>query len=135
VGSCSVSGLDNSGQKWSLKKGDRFGHTGVAAEGGEPAADCQATEHQPKHREKVRREPGYPARDRREISQKSLLDLFQGNIAAWVEEDMGYKATWIYDHLSPMGFSGSYEIGKRAVHEIKKERQQIVYMRFETEPG
>ena len=80
-------------------------------------------------------DPGYSERVRNEIRRPSLLDPFTGNIAAWLEEDMEYKATWIYDHLRPMGFSGSYEIVKRAVHDIKKERQQIAYMRFETEPG
>ncbi|HQC09681.1 MAG TPA: IS21 family transposase, partial [Smithellaceae bacterium] len=78
---------------------------------------------------------GYPERLNSEMHRPSLLDPFAGNIAAWLEEDMGYKATWIYDHLRPMGFSGSYEIVKRAVHEIKEERQRIAYMRFETEPG
>ena len=48
---------------------------------------------------------------------------------------MEYKATWIYDHLRSMGFTGSYEIVKRAVHGMKEERQRIAYMRFETEPG
>lgn len=33
-----------------------------------------------------------------------------------------------------MGFAGSYEIVKRAAHEIKEERQRIAYMLFETEP-
>ncbi|MDD5724492.1 MAG: helix-turn-helix domain-containing protein, partial [Syntrophales bacterium] len=79
--------------------------------------------------------PGYSERARNAVQRTSLLDPFQGNIAAWLEEDMGYKATWIYDHLRSMGFSGSYEIVKRAVHEIKEERQRIAYMRFETEPG
>ena len=78
---------------------------------------------------------GYPERLNSEMHRPSLLDPFAGNIGAWLEEDMGYKATWIYDHLRPMGFSGSYEIVKRAVHEIKEERQRIAYMRFETEPG
>ena len=78
---------------------------------------------------------GYPERDRSERNRKSLLDRFQGNIAAWLDEDIEYKATWIYDRLRPMGFGGSYEIVKRAVHAIKEERQRIAYMRFETEPG
>jgi Transposase and inactivated derivatives len=78
---------------------------------------------------------GYPEPDRSKINRKSLLDQFQGNIAAWLDEDMEYKATWIYDRLRPMGFPGSYEIVKRAVHAIKEERQRIAYMRFETEPG
>ncbi len=66
---------------------------------------------------------GYPESDRSKPNRKSLLDRFRGNLAAWLEEDMAYKATWIYDHLRPMGFSGSYEIVKRAVHDIKEERQ------------
>jgi transposase len=78
---------------------------------------------------------GYPERDRSRINRKSLLDSFQGNIAAWLDEDIEYKSTWIYDRLRPMGFAGSYEIVKRAVHDIKDERQRIAYMRFETEPG
>jgi transposase len=79
--------------------------------------------------------PGYPERDRSKVNRKSLVDRFKGNIAAWLEEDMEYKATWIYDRLRPMGFNGSYEIVKRTVHAMKEERQQIAYMRFETEPG
>ena len=55
---------------------------------------------------------GYPERDRSKPNRKSLLDRFQGNLAAWLEEDMEYRATWIYDRLRPMGFSGSYEIVK-----------------------
>jgi len=78
---------------------------------------------------------GYPECDRSKPNRKSLLDRFQGNLAAWLEEDMEYRATWIYDKLRPMGFAGSYEIVKRAVHDIKAARQRIAYMRFETEPG
>jgi transposase len=48
---------------------------------------------------------------------------------------MEYKASWIYDQLCPMGFTGSYEIVKRAVHDLKEARQRIAYMRFETAPG
>jgi len=78
---------------------------------------------------------GYPERAHSEVHRRSLLDPFQGNIVTWLEEDIGYKATWIYDHLLLMGFAGSYEIVKRAVHGIKDERQRIAFMRFETEPG
>lgn len=71
----------------------------------------------------------------RKQKRKSLLDKYIGNVKAWLEEDNEYTATWIYDHLVPMGFSGSYEIVKRKVQNIKAERQKIAYMRFETEPG
>lgn len=67
--------------------------------------------------------------------RKSLVDAYEDNIKAWLDEDLEYKATWIYDRLSHMGFAGSYEIVKRKVRELKEERQRIAYMRFETEPG
>jgi transposase len=67
--------------------------------------------------------------------RKSLLDPYQDTIKTWLEEDMDYTATWIYDRLTAMGFHGSYEIVKRTVASIKAERQKIAYMRFETEPG
>ena len=79
--------------------------------------------------------PDISENSHRKQSRKSLLDEYIGNIKAWLEADMEYTAAWIYDHLVPMGFRGSYEIVKRKVHELKAERQKIAYMRFETEPG
>jgi len=67
--------------------------------------------------------------------RKSQLDAYTDNIKAWLDEDFEYKASWIYDRLVKIGFAGSYEIVKRKVRELKSERQQIAYMRFETEPG
>ena len=66
--------------------------------------------------------------------RKSLLDPFHDNIDAWLNDD-DYTAAWIYDRLVNMGFTGSYEIVKRRVAQVKGKRQQIAYMRFETEPG
>lgn len=77
---------------------------------------------------------GYPE-ERKTIQRKSLLDPFDGNIEFWLNEDLEYTATWIYDRLCNMDFTGSYEIVKRKVHKIKAERQRVAYMRFETEPG
>jgi transposase len=77
---------------------------------------------------------GYPVPAAKPV-RKSAMDRFQGNVAAWLEEDMAYKATWIYDRVRSMGFAGSYEIVKRAVYAMKEERQRVAYMRFETEPG
>ena len=73
--------------------------------------------------------------ERKTIQRKSLLDPYQGNISYWLDDDLEYRATWIYDRLANMGFTGSYEIVKRKVHEIKAEKQRVAYMRFETEPG
>ena len=77
---------------------------------------------------------GYPE-ERKYQQRNSLLDPFNGNIAFWLNEDLEYTATWIYDRLCNMDFTGSYEIVKRKVHEIKAEKQRVAYMRFETEPG
>jgi len=79
--------------------------------------------------------PELPGEQRKIRKRKSLLDPYRDNIKAWLEEDMDYTATWIYERLSAMGFPGSYEIVKRKVSAIKSERQKIAYMRFETEPG
>jgi transposase len=68
-------------------------------------------------------------------NRKSMLDPYGENIKAWIEEDSGYTAAWIYDRLTNMGFIGSYEIVKRRVKRIKENYHQVAYMRFETEPG
>lgn len=73
--------------------------------------------------------------ERKTIQRKSLLDPFHDNILYWLRDDPEYRATWIYDRLCNMGFTGSYEIVKRKVHEVKAEKQRVAYMRFETEPG
>lgn len=65
----------------------------------------------------------------------SKLDPYREHIKAWLAEDSEYKATLIYDRLQPLGFTGSYDIVKRAVKELKEETQRIAYMRFESEPG
>ena len=67
--------------------------------------------------------------------RKSQLDPYLANIVAWLEEDSCYTGTWIFDRLSAMGFTGSYEIVKRKVRELKGQFQKVAYMRFETEPG
>jgi len=67
--------------------------------------------------------------------RRSQLDAYQDNIKAWIEEDSDYRASWIYDRLSNMGFAGSYEIVKRRVRQIKDNYHKVAYMRFETEPG
>lgn len=68
-------------------------------------------------------------------NRKCRLDPYSDNIKAWIDEDSDYTATWIYDRLSNMGFTGSYEIVKRRVRRIKDNYHKVAYMRFETEPG
>jgi len=72
---------------------------------------------------------------RKRYRRPSKLDPFCGNIEAWLEADQLHTATWIYDHLIPLGFDGSYEIVKRKVKALKEEHQRLAYIRFETEPA
>ena len=65
----------------------------------------------------------------------SILDPYHNTIKAWLDEDGYYTATWIYDRLVNQGYTGSYETVKRKVGKLKKHKQKIAYMRFETEPG
>lgn len=80
-------------------------------------------------------DPEFAEGKHKRSKRSSMLDPFNGNIVSWLDEDCEYSGTWIYDRLCNMGFTGSYEIVKRKVHDLKAERQQIAYMRFETEPG
>lgn len=63
------------------------------------------------------------------------LDAFKTAMGTWLKEDGDYSAVWIYDHLVPLGFTGSYEIVKRWVHKEKETLHRIAYERFETLPG
>lgn len=67
--------------------------------------------------------------------RKSMLDPYHSTIKAWLEEDEFYTGTWIYDRLVNQGYTGSYETVKRKVGKLKKQKQKIAYMRFETDPG
>lgn len=67
--------------------------------------------------------------------RKSILDPYHRMIKAWLDEDEYYKATWIYDRLVNQGYAGSYETVKRKVAGLKRHKQKIAYMRFETMPG
>jgi len=55
-------------------------------------------------------------------------------IDAYLEED-SYQASWIFDKLMSMGYTGGYTIVKDAVRAIKGEKTRIAYIRFETEPA
>jgi len=71
----------------------------------------------------------------RRRARGSKLDPYWDQVLSWLEDDPEYTAVWIYDHLVPLGFEGSYEIVKRKVRSLKEQKQQIAYLRFETEPG
>lgn len=80
-------------------------------------------------------DPSAVIRGRKKVVRPSLLDRFKGMIDAWLNEDEDYTASWVYDHLVPMGFKGSYQIVKRWLRGEKEKKRRIAYLRFETEPG
>lgn len=66
--------------------------------------------------------------------RESCLEPFYAVIDAWLDEDT-YTATWIYDRLKPMGYTGGYDPVKRYVRSVKEKLSLKAYVRFETEPG
>ncbi len=64
----------------------------------------------------------------------SCVEPFHAVIDAWLDED-AYTATWIYDHLKPIGYTGGYDPVKRYVRGVKEKLSLKAYVRFETEPG
>jgi transposase len=88
------------------------------------------------HRKTVKRHlergslPEYHKKKRKE----TILDPYRPMIDAYLEED-DYQASWIFERLTRMGYTGSYTTVKKAVREIKGEKTQIAYIRFETEPA
>jgi transposase len=80
-------------------------------------------------------DPEATTRGMTRVERKSSLDAYEGNIKAWLEEDVDYKFTWIYDRLCKLGYAGGYDMVRRRVRVMKEEKQRIAYMRFETEPG
>jgi transposase len=77
-----------------------------------------------------RRPPRYRKRKRRD----TILAPFQQMIRDWLE-DTEYRATTVFDKISALGYTGSYDTIRRFVKEVKKEKARQAYIRFETEPG
>lgn len=59
----------------------------------------------------------------------SKLDAYRKVIKGWVTDDPHVRATMIYDRLCRLGFTGSYDLVKRCVRALKKERDEWAYMR------
>ena len=72
---------------------------------------------------------------RAKVNRQSILDSFRPTIEGWLEDDPEYQATWVFDQLKKLGYTGGYSIVKEAVRAIKQENSRIAYLRFETEPG
>lgn len=79
--------------------------------------------------------PELIGKPRKSAPRPSKLDAFRDQIAQYLKDDPEYQASAIYDKLHRQGFTGGYEIVKRAVRPLKQQAQLKAYIRFETEPG
>jgi transposase len=79
--------------------------------------------------------PELIGRPRKSAPRPSKLDPFRDQIAQYLEDDIEYQASAIYDKLCRQGFTGSYTVVKRAVRPIRQQKQLKAFIRFETEPG
>ena len=71
---------------------------------------------------------------RKRTGRVSILDPYRQIIEDYLEED-AYQASWIFDKLTRMGYTGGYTTVKTFVQSIKEKNTRIAYIRFETEPG
>lgn len=77
-----------------------------------------------------KRQPKYRKKKRRQ----SILSPFHQMIRDWLEQD-DYSAAWIFDKIKSLGYSGGYDTVRYFVRDVKKQKAQLAYIRFETEPG
>ena len=72
---------------------------------------------------------------RKAVERESKLDPFMPMIENWLKDDGDYRASWILDQITKLGYEGGYTVVKDVVRAIKQENSRIAYIRFETEPG
>lgn len=70
----------------------------------------------------------------KEKRKKSVLDGYYQIIDDFLKED-NYRATWIFERIRQLGYSGSYDMVKIYVRKVKQQRQRQAFIRFETIPG
>ena len=64
----------------------------------------------------------------------SILEPYKQIINGYLDQD-DYQATWIFDRIKRIGYPGGYDTVKHYVGNIKEQKTQLAYIRFETEPG
>ena len=65
-------------------------------------------------------EAGGPPVYRKEKRKGSILDPYRPAIRDWLAED-NFRATWIYERLRSLGYTGSYDTVKTYVREVKEQ--------------
>jgi transposase len=73
-------------------------------------------------------------RYRKTRRRESILEPYSTMIRDWLQED-DYRATWIFERIRRVGYSGGYGIVRDYVRSIKQHKSRLAYVRFETEPG
>jgi transposase len=71
---------------------------------------------------------------RRSERRISILAPFARIIQDWLGQD-NYRASWIFERLKSLGYTGGYDTVKNFVRPIKAQQARIAYIRFETMPG
>ena len=89
----------------------------------------------PRTAKKYLEHPELIGKPRRSAPRPSKVDPYRHQIELYLEEDPQYRASTIYDRLCRQGYTGGYEIVKRAVRTIRADQHSKAYMRFETDPG
>lgn len=75
-----------------------------------------------------------PPRYRKRKRRESILAPYHQLIRDWLAED-DFSATWIFDKLKGLGYTGGYDTVRCFVRDIKEQRATQAYIRFETEAG
>ena len=68
------------------------------------------------------------------LRRESAVEAFTDRIKAWMEED-DYHATWMYQRLKVLGFTGGVRAVQRFVRGVRDRLVRKAFLRFETEPG
>ena len=73
------------------------------------------------HRNTVKRylESKAPPKYRRGKRKGSILDPYKQIIDDYLQND-DYRATWVFDRISKMGYQGSYDTVKTYVRQVKE---------------
>ena len=77
-----------------------------------------------------KKQPQYRKQKRRE----SILSPYHQIIRDWLDQD-DFRATWIFDKIKDLGYTGGYDTVRYFVGDVKKHKARLAYIRFETEPG
>jgi transposase len=71
---------------------------------------------------------------RKQKRRQSILSPYHPIIRDWLKQD-DFRATRIFEKLKEHGYTGGYDTERYFVRQVKEEKAQLAYIRFETEPG